>query len=477
MGATKQTIEQEVQARYEASFEVLANRCLGEPYNFHRIAPMLQSGLLTSDLISAKIISACLHAFKKSDNYTPQGIGLMCGLLPAQSVEMGQRDSEMGLIDAMEAFLLYQGQWAEINLSKHIETWIVRGLSSEEIQIEAARMRKDMGLSARLMSSDGKEGFEKRLLAAIDGIIHSFPVTPHLEKERSFIQFYEPGDYIVVQALSGVGKTYEALSEIYHLSVKGVPSCCINLENTPENMQKRVWQMHSNTWFRPDLRGTDAQMQHYLRCWDEVKKMPFRSYNPGPELPAVLGAIRQDWHERGIQFAVIDYAQLMNIPGYRGMRNYELGEISAAFRALALELQIPVMALAQSKQDVDKRGDKRPGLYDIKDCANFGQDATIVKSIYRPAYHDITQDEQGNDYPVGYAEHIIVKGRESGTAVAKCSFDHIKGFYDAATQAQQQPAYTQPIDYTEARPKRDEEVNFGTFATGKPDSKYKAPWE
>jgi len=457
MGATTHTIEQEVQTRYETAFETLANRCLGEPYNFHRVAPMLLPGLLQTDLHSAKVIASCLLQFTKADGYSPQSIGLQCGIHPATAVEMSMRDAEMGLTDAMESFLLYHGQWAEIKIAKHAETWVMRGLSSEEIQTEYAKVRKEMGLTARLTSSDGKDDFEKRLLAAIDGIVYKYPVTPHLGKERSLIPFYEPGDYIVVEALSGVGKTYEALSQIYHLSKLGVPSCCINLENTPSNMQKRVWQMHSGEWFRPDLRGSDTQMQHYLKSWDEVKKMPFRSYNPGPTLTAVLSAIRQDWHERGTQFAVVDYAQLMNIPGYKGMRNYELGEISAAFRALALELQIPIMVLAQTKQEVDKRADRRPGLYDIKDCANFGQDATIVKSIYRAEYHDLSEDEMGNSTK-GCAEHIIVKGRESGTAVAKCRFDHIRGFYDETGSAQSN--YEPTYDVSEARPNTNEDIPF-----------------
>jgi len=461
MGAITHTIEQEVQTRYETAFEALANRCLGEPYNFHQVAPMLLPGLLQSDLHSAKVIASCLLQYTKSDGYTPQSVGLQCGIPPAQAVEMAQRDSEMGLTDAMESFLLYHGQWAEIKIAKHAEAWVMRGLNSEEIQTEYAKARKEMGLMARLTSSDGKEDFEKRLLAAIDGIVYTYPVTPHLSKERSLIPFYEPGDYIVVEALSGVGKTYEALSQIYHLSLQGVPSCCINLENTPSNMQKRVWQMHSGEWFRPDLRGTDAQMQHYLKSWDEVKKMPFRSYNPGPTLHAVLSAIRQDWHERGAQFAVVDYAQLMNIPGYKGMRNYELGEISAAFRALALELQIPVMVLAQTKQEVDKRADKRPGMYDIKDCANFTQDATIVKSIYRAEYHDMFEDEMGNSTR-GFAEHIIVKGRESGTAVAKCRFDHIRGFYDEpeSTQFTTSTETFNPGAVTRQKRANDEDIPF-----------------
>lgn len=468
MGATKPTISEEVQTRYETAFETLACRCLGEPYNFHRIAPMLLTGLLDSQRPDAALVKECLRQFSASGSYTPQSIGMACGYNKTQNgvlgsiqtvLEMSQKDAEMTLPDAMESFLLYHGQWSEIKIAKYAETWVMRGLSSEEIQSEYAKARKEFGLSARLTSSDGKEGFEKRLLAAIDGIQHTYPVTPYLKSMRDIVPYYCPGDYIVVAALSGQGKTYDALNQIYHNSLGGVPSCYINLEMTPEDVQERVWQMHTGRQFTQDLRGTDAEMKDSLQKWDEVKKMPFVSYNPGRGIEAIVSTIRQDWHERGIQFACVDYAQKMKVEGYRGARNYELGEVSGELRALALELQIPIYVLAQLKQEVVKTGDKRGGMYDIKDCADFTQDATMVQILYRPGYFNITHYETpygGQEmYPEGYADRFIAKGRKIGTNLAKCRFDHIRGFYD-------EPEATafEPTDFTTMRPQRGEEVRF-----------------
>lgn len=434
MGTSKRSIEEEVNLRYQTSFDTLANRCLGEPYNFHRVAAMLLPGLLNSDIHAAKLIKSCLTQYTKKSSYTPQSVALDCGLNAQDVIKLAQTDAEMTLPDAMDSFMHYHGQWAEMRLAKFTEGWVLKGMSSEEMQAAATLARKEFGLAARLTSSDGKEEFEAKLLAAIDGIEFTYPVRPALAEMRALVPYYEPGDYIVVAALTGQGKTYYALNQIHALSIQGIPSCCINLENTPANMQKRVWQMHAQRKFKSDLRGTDAEMQECLNKWEEVKKMPFRSYNPGPTLPAVLSTIRQDWHERGIQFAVVDYAQLMNVPGYRGGRNYELGEISAAFRALALELQIPIMVLAQLKQEVSKTGDKRGGLYDIKDCSNFAQDATMVQVLYRPGYFDITEREVGGGiepYPENYADVFVAKGRETGPALAAARFDPVKGFYDA----------------------------------------------
>ena len=459
MGITKRTIEEEVNDRYESAFEILACRCLGEPYNFHRIAPMLLPGTLNSTLQAAKIITACGLFFAKNDSYSPQAIALSIGMEPSYALEMSMRDAEMSLPEAMESFILYYGQWVELRIADYSKSWIMKGLSSEEMQVEQLKARKDFGLQTRLSTNDGKEEFEKSLLAAIDGIEFSYPVSPYLKAQRKLIPFYEPGDYIVVQALSGVGKSYEAINQVLHNSLNGVPSCLINLENTPKNNQKRVWQMHSKCPFKADMRGTDAQMQHYLKAWDEVKKMPFKSFNPGTDLNSVLSTIRQDWNDRGIQFAVIDYAQLMNIPGYKGGRNYELGEISRALRSLALELQIPIMALAQTKQEVDKTASKRPGMYDIKDCSNFTQDATIVKALYRPSYHQIEVDEKGMPYPENYADHFIAKGREVGIALIECRYNWIDGFHDVP-DATEFPAAAQSYDVSKYKPDTSQDVPF-----------------
>ena len=462
MGATKPTISEEVQTRYETAFDTLACRVMGEPYNFHRVAPMLLPGILNSDLHAAKIVKECLHQFSKKGDYSQQSIALACNITPADALEMAQTDAEMQLTDAIDSFLLYHGQWAEMRLARFVDGWVIAGMSSEEIQAESAKARREFGLSAKLEVNDGKAGFESRLVAAIDGIQYTHPVTPYLKSMRDIVPFYAPGDYIIVGALSGQGKTYDVLNQIYHNSLSGVPSCYINLEMTPEDVQERIWQMHTQKQFKSDLRGSDAEMQRYLRSWEEVKKMPFMSYNPGRSIESIVAAIRQDYYERGIQFAAVDYAQKMISNTYRGARNYELSEISSELRALALELQIPIYVPAQLKQEVAKTHDKRGGMYDIKDCADFTQDATMVQILYRPGYFDIKHYETASGgqevYPEGYADRFIAKGRKVGTSLAVCRFDHVRGFYD-------EPGLTQfptekPLDLNQFKPDTNGDIPF-----------------
>lgn len=437
MGATVKEIKfgdayEALDAKYKNALFTLSCRALAEPFNFYRIDGDFSPGMVAySGEQPAKILVECQSQFRKNGRYSPQTVlnslpGI--GGVEASVLHLTSQDAEIDLPMAFDFFREILGQMVEVEIATLTRDWIHQNKTSEEIRVLGEKVRGERGLRARSTGSDGIPEFEAELMAALENKTFDFPVKPHLAKMRTLIPSYEPGDYIVVTALTGVGKTYYGLNTIYHNAINGVPCCCINLENTPKNIQKRIWQMHGREQFRRDLRGSDAQLLERMRIWDEVKKMPFRSHNPGRNLPAILSTIRRDWNERGIQFAMVDYAQLISVPEYRGNRNYELGEVSAAFRTLALELEIPIMVLAQLKQEVVKYPTKRGGLYDIKDCANFAQDATCVHSLHRP--NVFLDEDQTSEFADDYADVMNVKGRETGKAFAKCKFDPVRGFYD-----------------------------------------------
>ena len=461
MGATKQHTEVKsptaawtgVYDRYDRSLEILTCRALGEPYNFFRIEhelcePMFGGGVF------GKVLEVCQRQFKKDGRFSVQTVAIESGIPPETLSEFSMRHAEMDLPFAFDAFRDTYGQFVEIQIAELVAGWIMQGKTSEEIIIEAEKMRRAKGVRGRSTGTDGVAEFEAELLAAIDGKVFDFPVKPHLPKMRSLTPHYEPGDYIVVAALSGIGKTYYGLNTVYFNALRGVPCCCINLENTPKNILKRIWQMHGGNRFHRDLSGDDRQGIAHLQAWEDVKKLPLRSHNPGPTLPAILSTIRFEYNERGIQFALIDYAQLISIPGYHGGRNYELGEISAAFRALALELNIPIMVLAQLKQEVVKYADRRGGLYDIKDCANFAQDATFVQILHRPS--EVEKEGEFSELPEDYADVTTVKGRETGRAKAECRFNPILGFFEETATSSNQF----PIKHTNGLPAFDRNENL-----------------
>lgn len=435
MGSLKETIitpgsSPELFTRYTNALQTLAARTIAEPWNFHRIDQSLCPAMYASDNDAARVLSACQSQFRKNARYSPQTIAAAVGIDYSRIALLSQQDTELDLPTAFEYFFEIYGQYIESRIADSIPGWIAESKNSEQIRIDSDKMRTDSGIMSKSYGSDGKEGFEAQLMAAIDGKFQEYPVRPFLSSVRKLIPFYEPGDYIAVAALPGCGKSYYALNSVIDCAERNIPCTYINLENTPENVQKRIWQMKYGQRFERDMsKRTDTEYREMLAAWEAVKKMPFKSVNPGTDVYAVINAIRHDYYERGIQFAAIDYAQLIYSSSYKGSRTYELTHISGALRSLALELKIPIMAMAQLKQEVAQRPDKRGGMYDIKDSATFSQDATYVQILHRPEYFNLDFDETGNAYPPEYADVYVAKGRETGTALAKARFNPIKGFY------------------------------------------------
>jgi len=413
--------------QYDNALETLACRCLAEPYNFYRVDADIHPAML-GETFAGKVIAACQEQFRHSGRYTAHMVAALVCVQTETLTAMAQRDAEMELPTAFDFFRDIYGQFVEAQIADYVAGWIIQGKTSEEIQVLAANFRREKGATARKTGSDGVSEFEAQLFAALEGKRFEYHVKPHLAKMRELTPDYAPGDYIVIAALSGIGKSYYGLNTIFYNALNGVKSCYINLEMSPDAVQKRLWQMSGGVRFQRDLRCSDEQTRQHIAAWERVKKMAVKSHNPGRSLPAILSTIRHEWSDKGIGLAVIDYAQLVNIPGYKGARNYELGEVSAEFRALALDLKIPIMVLAQLKQEVMKYGDRRGGLYDIKDCANFAQDATFVHILHRP--NEVLKEGEVSEYNDNDADVTNVKGRETGRAQAKCLFDPVRGFCD-----------------------------------------------
>lgn len=418
-----------IYTQYENALLTLCRRVLAEPYNFYRVDAEIMPAML-GESFTGKAIAACQKAYRAENRYSIHNIAPTLKTTAEELAKMAQQDAEIDLPTAFDFFRVIYAQFVEFQIAEAVPSWIMQGKTAEEIKIAAEKFRGEKGAKPRPVGSDGKAEFEAELLAALDGKVYEYPVKPHLSKLRQFISHFEPGDYIVVGALTGIGKSYFAYNTVFYNAMNGVPCTIINLENTPKNVEKRMWQLAAGRQFRRDLRGSDQETAEAIAALERMRQLKYRSCNPGRDLPAILSTIRHEWNERGIQFAAIDYAQLVKIPGYRGARNYELGEISGAFRALSLELQIPIMALVQFRQDVTRYADKRGDKYDIKDCSDFAQDATFVFSLYRPVELGVEFGPDGNEYSKDYADVTVCKGRETGRAIAACKFSPVHGLYD-----------------------------------------------
>ncbi len=165
--------------------------------------------------------------------------------------------------------------------------------------------------------------------------------------------------------------------------------------------------------------------------WDRTNERIASVYNSPLYLDETAGLsitelrtkARRLVREKGVKIIMIDYLQLMNATGLKlGSREQEVSTISRSLKALAKELDIPIIALSQLNRSTESREDKRPVLSDLRESGAIEQDADIVCFIHRPEYYTkSTEDKDGNDIR-GLAQLIVAKHRSGAIGDVKLRF-------------------------------------------------------
>src|SRR5690606_17384835 len=144
---------------------------------------------------------------------------------------------------------------------------------------------------------------------------------------------------------------------------------------------------------------------------------------PALSIMELRGKARRLKAEHGLGLVVVDYLQLMRAGSKVESREKEISEISRSLKALAKELEIPVIALSQLNRGVETRPgkDKRPQLADLRESGAIEQDADVIMFVYRPEVY--AKDEERAQLR-GLAEVIVGKQRAGATGIVKCRFFH-----------------------------------------------------
>jgi replicative DNA helicase len=167
----------------------------------------------------------------------------------------------------------------------------------------------------------------------------------------------------------------------------------------------------------------DWEWEHLNRKIANLDKAPiFIDDTPALSIFEFRAKCRRLKMQHDIQAVIVDYLQLMTAgTDSRGSREQEVSQISRSLKAIAKELDVPIMALSQLNRSVESREGKRPQLSDLRESGAIEQDADIVIFIHRPEYFGITEDESGNSL-LGVAEIIIAKHRNGATGDVHLSF-------------------------------------------------------
>ncbi len=243
---------------------------------------------------------------------------------------------------------------------------------------------------------------------------------------------WQNGDLIIVAARPGMGKTAFVLSMARNMAVDfNVPVAIFNLEMTSDQLIKRLFSIETEIPAEKFRSGrlTDIEWNVLNSKMNNIAEAPiFINDTSMLSVFDLRSQARKLKRVENIGVLIIDYLQLMTAQTNNkvGNREQEISTISRNLKALAKELNIPVIALSQLSRKVeertDKSGHKRPQLADLRESGAIEQDADIVSFIYRPEYYGIPQWE--DDTPtMDQAEFIIAKHRNGKTGAIRLKFD------------------------------------------------------
>ncbi len=255
---------------------------------------------------------------------------------------------------------------------------------------------------------------------------------------------WQSPDLIIIAARPAMGKTSLVCNFARNAAVDfKFPGVIFSLEMSALQIAKRIFSLESNTPINEFTRkGIEPERMVFVEkyCTSLINSPLFIDDTAAISLMELKSKARKLKREKGIKWIVIDYLQLMSgdKTGIKGNREQEISSISRGLKALAKELEIPVIALSQLSREVEKRGgDKRPILSDLRESGSIEQDSDIVIFIHRPEYYSIAEYEDGSPTK-GIAEIIFAKHRNGSMGTEKLRFiDYLTKF-----------APIESIDYT-----------------------------
>jgi replicative DNA helicase len=239
---------------------------------------------------------------------------------------------------------------------------------------------------------------------------------------------WQPSDLIIVAARPAMGKTGFVLSMARNIALDFKKAVAVfSLEMANLQLVLRLVSMEAEI-SGSQLRNGQMSEDEWKRLHKAVERISeapiYIDDTAGINIFELRAKARRMKLQHDIQLIIIDYLQLMSggQDGQRGNREQEISSISRALKALAKELNVPVIALSQLSRAVEIRGgSKKPQLSDLRESGAIEQDADIVSFIYRPEYYGIQEDEQGVNLK-GVAEIIVAKHRNGAVDTVKLRF-------------------------------------------------------
>ncbi|WP_018427102.1 replicative DNA helicase [Hoeflea sp. 108] len=319
----------------------------------------------------------------------------------------------------------------------------------------------------------GFESFSDAVKTAIDMASAAYMRDGHLSGVSSGLQDLDTrmgglqsSDLIVLAGRPGMGKTSLVTNIAFNVAHAYVPAQqadgsfkaenggvvgFFSLEMSSEQLATRIIseqaEVPSSKIRRGDL--TEADFEKLVSCTQTLQKIPlFIDSTGGISIAQLSARARRLKRQRGLDLIIIDYIQLMQGSSAKSSQNrvQEITEITTGLKALAKELNVPIIALSQLSRQVENRDDKRPQLSDLRESGSIEQDADVVIFVYREEYYlknkepkpgtdEYLQWEVNMNEVRGKAEVIVAKQRHGPTGTVSLGFQgEFTRFFDLAPE-------------------------------------------
>jgi len=231
---------------------------------------------------------------------------------------------------------------------------------------------------------------------------------------------WQSSDLIILAARPAMGKTAFVLNIARNAAVEfNQPVAFFSLEMSSMQLMNRLQSAESEIplekFMRTGLNDDEIERKRY-KCQRLVDSKIFIDDTPAISVFEFKVKLKKLKRDHNIKLAIVDYIQLMTagkVDNVNG-REQEVGYISRGLKSVAKELNIPIIALSQLSRKVEERADRTPILSDLRESGSIEQDADMVTFLFRPEYHGIMEDNDGNS-TVGKAQFIIAKHRNGAT--------------------------------------------------------------
>ena len=290
---------------------------------------------------------------------------------------------------------------------------------AEKTIFEIAHSKKGEGFQP--MSSVVPKAFD-RINRLFDKQEHITGVATGYDELDRITAGLQPAEMIILAARPSMGKTALAMNIVQHAAMIGkVPVAVFSLEMSVESLALRMLCSLGPIDSQRIRTGRliDSDWPKLTRATGMLSEAPiYIDDTPGLTVLEMRAKARRLKSEQDLGLIVVDYLQLMQGKSSSENRAQEISDISRSLKAMAKELNVPVLALSQLNRSLENRTDKRPQLADLRESGAIEQDADVIMFIYRD---EVYNRAEGNPNR-GLAEIIVGKQRNGPTGAVKLKF-------------------------------------------------------